>query len=68
MGHTGDVVDAVVNDDVHARGLVLVAGDVGLGKGLGHGGRWYPGVCERLCLCRGDDGERGNGGGEGIQL
>lgn len=38
---TGDVVDAVVDDDVHAGGLVLVGGDVGLGEGLGHGGGWW---------------------------
>jgi hypothetical protein len=33
---TGDVVDAVVNNDVHARFLVLVGSHVGLGESLGH--------------------------------
>lgn len=34
---TGNVVDAIIDDDVHAR-LVLVLGDFGLGELLGHGG------------------------------
>lgn len=35
--HTGNVVDAVVDNDEHAL-LVLVLGDLGLGVLLGHGG------------------------------
>jgi hypothetical protein len=34
---TGNVVDAVVDDDVHLL-VVLVLGDLGLGELLGHGG------------------------------
>lgn len=37
--HTGNIVDAVIDDDEHAL-LVLVLGDLGLGELLRHGGGW----------------------------